>query len=401
MGVCRLWTPWQLCQLSQGTALSPVAMRVKAMKQEAAHADQLQLLQSQLKEIAREKEAVLLAHDRVQVQMGRMETAASESSGKVSAVLTRLAAAEVQSARAAEWKTENSLEGIHQQLQAAVEAQRLLAAQIETERGALGATQAERQMASEAQRQEVQEGRQLLAAERSKLDQLQALRAQELDARARLMDAEARAARAGADADAAEARLAAAARSLEERTAAVEAARAVAALEQENVASGSAQLLALGQKIQKQSEAVAATSQQLDVQKAEMAKQQQRLTMQAATLAAKEKQLEAQASALQVDRTQLARERSALLQERSSGLQALRDAALDNGSALLQQGYSCKVVSSKMTDATIAVSSEDEDELQRGGAASAQALQTPGGTDVQRMLNRSRRRAQSCSPNAR
>ena len=70
------------------------AMRVKAMKQEAAHADQLQLLQSQLKEIAREKE-VLLAHDRVQVQMGRMETAASESSGKVSAVLTRLAAAEV------------------------------------------------------------------------------------------------------------------------------------------------------------------------------------------------------------------------------------------------------------------------------------------------------------------
>ncbi len=78
---------------------------------------------------------------------------------------------------------------------------------------------------------------------------LQALQAHELDARARLMDAEARAARAGADADAAEARLAAAARSLEERTAAVEAARAVAALEQENVASGSAQLLALGQKV--------------------------------------------------------------------------------------------------------------------------------------------------------
>lgn len=71
------------------------AMRAKAMKQEAAHADQLQLLQSQLKEIAKEKEAVLLAHDRVQVQMGRMETAASESSGKLSAVLTRLAAAEV------------------------------------------------------------------------------------------------------------------------------------------------------------------------------------------------------------------------------------------------------------------------------------------------------------------
>ena len=78
---------------------------------------------------------------------------------------------------------------------------------------------------------------------------LQALQAQELDARARLVDAEARAARAGTDADAAEARLAAAAQSLEERTAAAEAARAAAALEQEHVASGSAQLLALGQKV--------------------------------------------------------------------------------------------------------------------------------------------------------
>ena len=58
----------------------------------------------------------------------------------------RIPLLQVQSARAAEWKTENSLEGIHQQLQAAVEAQRLLAAQIETERGALGATQAERQV---------------------------------------------------------------------------------------------------------------------------------------------------------------------------------------------------------------------------------------------------------------
>ena len=78
---------------------------------------------------------------------------------------------------------------------------------------------------------------------------LQALQAQELDARARLVDAEARAARAGADADAAEAQLAAAAQSLDERTAVVEAARAAAALEQEHVASGSAQLLALGQQV--------------------------------------------------------------------------------------------------------------------------------------------------------
>ena len=35
---------------------------------------------------------------------------------------------------------------MHQQLQAAVEAQRLMAAQIEAERGAQGATQAERQV---------------------------------------------------------------------------------------------------------------------------------------------------------------------------------------------------------------------------------------------------------------
>ena len=55
------------------------------------------------------------------------------------------------------------------------------------------------------------------------------------------------------------------------------------------------------------------------------------------------RQLEAQASALQVDRTQLARERGALLQERSSGLQALKDAALARGSALLQQVPSRKV----------------------------------------------------------
>ena len=52
---------------------------------------------------------------------------------------------QAQSARAAERNTEASLEGMHQQLQAAVEAQRLLAAQIEAERGAQGATQAERQ----------------------------------------------------------------------------------------------------------------------------------------------------------------------------------------------------------------------------------------------------------------
>ena len=63
------------------------------------------------------------------------------------------------------------------------------------------------------------------------------------------MDAEARAVRAEADADAAEARLAAAAKSLEEKAAAAEAARAAAAVEQESVASGSAQLLALGQKV--------------------------------------------------------------------------------------------------------------------------------------------------------
>ena len=51
---------------------------------------------------------------------------------------------QAQSARAAERNTEASLEGMHQQLQAAVEAQRLLAAQIEVERVAQGATQAER-----------------------------------------------------------------------------------------------------------------------------------------------------------------------------------------------------------------------------------------------------------------
>ena len=56
----------------------------------------------------------------------------------------------------------------------------------------------------------------------------------------------------------------------------------------------------------------------------------------------------------------------------------------------------------ELKDATVASSSEeDEDELQRGSAACAQTLQTPGGTAVQRMLDRSRRRVQSCSPNTR
>ena len=71
------------------------AMRSKVMMQEAAHADQLQLLRSQLKEITREKEAALVVHKETQMQMGRLETAASESSGKLSAISTRLAAAEV------------------------------------------------------------------------------------------------------------------------------------------------------------------------------------------------------------------------------------------------------------------------------------------------------------------
>ena len=71
------------------------AMRSKVIKQEAAHADQLQLLQSQLKEMTREKEAALVARDKLQAQMGMMESAASESSGTLSALSTRLAAAEV------------------------------------------------------------------------------------------------------------------------------------------------------------------------------------------------------------------------------------------------------------------------------------------------------------------
>ena len=71
------------------------AQRSKGMKQEATHADQLQLLLSQLKEITREKEAALAAHQGLHVQIGRAEAAASESSGRLSALSTRLAAAEV------------------------------------------------------------------------------------------------------------------------------------------------------------------------------------------------------------------------------------------------------------------------------------------------------------------
>ena len=60
-----------------------------------------------------------------------------------------------------------------------------------------------------------------------------------------------------------------------------------------------------------------------------------------------------------------------------------------------------QVLSSKLKDATVASSSEDEPEIQKGSAAGVESLQKPGGTPVQRMLDRSRRRVQSCSPNMR
>ena len=65
------------------------------MKQEAAHADQLQLMHSQLKEVTSQKEAALVVHDEMQVQIGRKQTAASESTSRLSALSTSLAAAEV------------------------------------------------------------------------------------------------------------------------------------------------------------------------------------------------------------------------------------------------------------------------------------------------------------------